>query len=152
MLRKDKEINDIIEIENIIQHASVCRLALSQDDQPYIVPLCFGYMDNALYFHSAGHGKKLEILKDNPNVCFEIDTDHSIVEADQPCDWGMKYKSVLGFGEAVLIEDIEAKRKALNIIMHNYSNQLFEYPEESINNTVIIKVKVKKMTGKKSGY
>jgi hypothetical protein len=64
----------------------------------------------------------------------------------------MKYRSVIGFGKAELVEDIESKRRALNIIMQNYLEGSFEYPEESIENTVIIKVEIESMTGKKLGY
>ncbi len=81
MRREDKEINDIATIEGIIRKARVCRLALSENGQPYIVPLCFGYKDNNLYFHSAGEGKKLDIIKKNNNVCFEFDIDLELVKS-----------------------------------------------------------------------
>jgi len=152
MRRKDKEINDIADIENIINRASVCRLGLCENEHPYIVPLCFGYKDNTLYFHSAPEGRKLDILKKNNNVCFEFDIDHDLAKAEKACDWGMKYQSVTGFGKAVVIDDTEAKRKALDVIMGNYSNRSFTYPTETIRNTAIIKVQIQSMTGKKSGY
>ena len=152
MRRKDKEVNDITTIESIIHRASVCRLGLCENKHPYIVPLCFGYKDNALYFHSAPEGRKLDILRKNNNVCFELDIDNDLVKAEKACDWGMKYKSVIGFGKAELIDDAEAKRKALDIIMDNYSDRSFEYPTEAVKSTVIIKVEIESMTGKKSGY
>jgi nitroimidazol reductase NimA-like FMN-containing flavoprotein (pyridoxamine 5'-phosphate oxidase superfamily) len=152
MRREDKEVNDITEIENIIRRASVCRLGLCENKYPYIVPLCFGYKDNVLYFHSAPDGRKLDILRKNNNVCFEIDIDNVLVKAEKACDCGMKYKSVFGFGKAIMIDDTEAKCKALDIIMDNYSKRSFEYPTEAVKNTVIIKVEIESMTGKKSGY
>ncbi len=152
MRRKDKEINDIASIEDIILKARVCRLALSENGQPYIVPLCFGYKDNIFYFHSAREGKKLDILRSNNNICFEIDIDHELSKEENACDCSMKYKSVIGFGKAVFIEDIETKRKALDIIMQHYSDGSFEYPVDTIKNTAIIRVEVDSMTGKKSGY
>jgi nitroimidazol reductase NimA-like FMN-containing flavoprotein (pyridoxamine 5'-phosphate oxidase superfamily) len=115
-----------------------------------VVPLCFGYEDNALYFHCAGQGRKLDILRKNNNVCVEVDIDQEVIKADEACDCGMKYKSVIGFGKAVFIEDIESKRKALDVIMQQYSEKSFEYPEEAINNTVVIKVEIESMTGKQS--
>ncbi len=153
MRRKDQEINDIATIEGIIRKGQVCRLALSENGQPYIVPLCFGYKDKNLYFHSAREGKKLDILIKNNNVCFEIDTDLEFLKGEKACDCSMKYRSVIGFGKAELIEDIESKRKAFDIIMQNYSDGSFEYPAEAIKNTVIIiRVEIESMTGKKSGY
>ena len=152
MRRKDREINDIAVIEGIIRKGQVCRLALSENGQPYIIPLCFGYEDNNLYFHSAREGKKLDILRKNNNVCFEIDIDLELVKGKKACDCSMKYQSVIGFGKAELIEDIESKRRAFNIIMQNYLEGSFEYPDESIQKTVIIKVEIESMTGKKLGY
>ncbi|MHC4753664.1 MAG: pyridoxamine 5'-phosphate oxidase family protein [Planctomycetota bacterium] len=151
MRRTDKQIKDIAAIEGILGRARVYRLGLCVDDLPYVVPLCFGYKDNALYFHCTGQGKKLDILRKNNNVCFEVDIDHEIIKADQPCDWAMKYKSVIGFGKAVFIEDIESKRKALDVIMQQYSEGTFEYPANAINNIVVIKVEIESMTGKQSG-
>jgi nitroimidazol reductase NimA-like FMN-containing flavoprotein (pyridoxamine 5'-phosphate oxidase superfamily) len=152
MRRKDQEITDIGAIEDIIRKGQVCRLALSENGRPYIVPLCFGYKDNNLYFHTAREGKKLDILRKNNNVCFEIDIDRGFVKGKKACNCTMKYRSVIGFGKAEIIEDIEPKRRALHIIMQNYYEGFFKYPEESINNVVIIKVEIESMTGKKLGY
>lgn len=152
MRRKEQEITDIAVIEDIIRKAQVCHLALSENGRPYIVPLCFGYKDNTLYFHSAREGKKLDIIMKNSNVCFEIDTDHELVIGKKACDCSMKYRSVIGFGRAELIEETELKRRAFEIIMQKYSDDSFEYPEESIQNTAIIKVKIESMTGKKLDY
>ena len=152
MRRKEKEITDRAVIESIVLRSSVCRLALSEDNRPYIVPLCFGYKDNTLYFHSARKGKKLDILRKNNNVCFEFDIDHKIVEAEKACKWGMKYQSVIGYGNASVINDPESKRRAFNIIMQHYSGRSFTYAEVALKDTVIIKVKIESMRGKKSGY
>ena len=152
MRRKESEIKDIASIEEIIRKAQVCRLALSENDRPYIIPLCFGYKDKTLYFHSAREGKKLRILKKNNNVCFEIDTDRELIKGKKACSCSMKYRSVIGFGKAELIEETELKRRALNIIMQNYFEGFFKYPDEAVNNTVIIKVEIESMTGKQLGY
>ena len=151
MRKKDKEIKDVAAIKDILSKALVCRLALCENNQPYVVPLCFGYKDNALYLHCAGQGKKLDIIRKNNNVCFELDIDIELVKGEQPCNWGMKYKSVIGFGKAVFIEDADLKRKALDIIMRNFSGKTFEYPEQVVKNTTVIKVEIENMTGKQSG-
>ena len=150
MRRKDKEITDKAEIESIIGRSMVCRLAMTDKGQPYIVPLCFGYKDNTLYFHSAGQGKKLDILKKNNLVCFEFDIDCEPIKEDKACDWGMKYKSVVGFGKASFIKDFESKCKALDVIMQQYSGESFVYPEAKVKNAVVIKVEIENMTGKYS--
>ena len=148
MRRKDKEITDKSEIESIIRRSMVCRLAMADKNRPYIVPLCFGYKSNTLYFHSAGQGKKLDMLKKNNSVCFEFDIDYELIKSDKACEWGMKYKSVIGFGKASFIEDVESKRRALDIIIQQYSDQSFVYPEIKIKHTVIIQIKIEHMTGK----
>ena len=152
MRRQDREINDIAAIKSIIGKSLVCRLALSEGNRPYVVPLCFGYTDDTLYFHSAPEGKKIEILKKNGNVCFEFDLGLKVVQDEKACKWGMKYQSVIGFGEASFVDDLEEKRKGLDAIMENYSNRSFDYPEAALNSTVIIKVEIESMTGKQSGY
>ena len=152
MRRKEKEISDKTIMESIISRSSVCRLALSEKGRPYIVPLCFGYKDNILYFHSAREGMKLDILRQNNKVCIEFDIDHEIVEADDACGWDMKYQSVIGFGKGSIIDDLEKKCKALDIIMQHYSRSSYEFPDSKVKKTVIIKVEIEHMTGKKSGY
>lgn len=155
MRRKDREIEDRAELESIIGAAMVCRLAMSENDRPYVVPLCFGYKDGNLYFHSAEEGKKLEVLRANNLVCFEMDIDHELVRANSPCESEMKYRSVVGFGRASFVSEVEEKRIALDIITRHYSEEnaegTFEYPEQKIAKTVIIKVKIESLTGKKFG-
>ncbi len=152
MRRKEKEMTDKTAMESIILRSSVCRLAFSEEDRPYIVPLCFGYKDDILYFHSAREGRKLDILRKNNKVCFEFDIDNEIVEADDACAWGMKFQSVIGFGRGSIIDDIESKHKALNIIVQQYSRNSYEYPDKAVKKIVVIKVEIEHMTGKKSGY
>jgi len=79
MRRKDREITDNSEIEKIIGKAICCRIGLVDNDEPYIVPVCFGYERNTIYFHSALEGRKVELIKKNNKVCFEIDTDLEIL-------------------------------------------------------------------------
>jgi nitroimidazol reductase NimA-like FMN-containing flavoprotein (pyridoxamine 5'-phosphate oxidase superfamily) len=151
MRRFEYEIQDMSEIEDIIHSARVCHLAMSVADQPYIVPLCFGYLPGVLYFHSAGEGKKLDMLEENQKVCFEFDVDVELLKADEPCDWGINYRSVIGFGTASFVEDDEAKRIGFDAIMGQYSDGSYSYPDSEVKGTTIIRVDVETMTGKKNG-
>lgn len=151
MRRSEKEIKEKAEIEAIIREAVVCRLAMSEDDRPYIVPLNFGYKDNTLFFHGAKEGKKTDILKKNPNVSFEFDIGVKTVEAEDACFWGMEFKSVIGFGKAFFIEDEKEKEKALAVIMGQYSDRLYTFDEKFIRATAVIKVEIRSMTGKRAG-
>lgn len=153
MRRKDKEITDKREMESIIQKAIVCRIALSDNNMPYVIPVNFGYKDDCLYFHSATEGKKIDILKKNNNVCFEVDIDHEIIEHTSPCSFGMKFLSVIGFGTADIIDEIEKKKEALRVIMDHYAfDNDFEFRERMLNRVVVFQVKINSMTGKKSGF
>ena len=139
-------------MESIISKANVCRLGLSVDNIPYIVPLNFGYRDSCLYFHTPKVGKKMDMIKTNNRVCFEMDIDHEVVRAENPCDSSMKFRSVIGYGRASLLDEIEEKRRALDIIVEHYSGQVNEYKEKMVDHLSVIKVQVQSMTGKKSGY
>jgi hypothetical protein len=150
MRRKDREITEITEIEAIIEKALVCRLGLYDGQYPYVVPLSFGYADRALYFHCAPQGKKLDILRKNNRVCFEMDTGVELKKGDSACAWGMRYQSVIGFGSASILTDPESKRQALDMIMAHYTGGEFSYTDEAIAKIVVVKVDVESMTGKKA--
>ena len=152
MRRKDKEICDASDINAIIKKAKVCRLGMVDGNTPYIVPLCFGYHDNVLYFHGSLQGRKVDLLRKNPNVCFEFDLITQTIESDNACDWSMKYQSVIGFGKATFIESSDEKRKKLSIIMDQYSDRPFQFPENILRATAVIKVEIESMTGKQSGF
>lgn len=151
MRRKDKEISDRSEIDAVIRKSTVCRLAMIDGDRPYVVPLCFGYHGDVLYFHGASSGKKIELLQANPNVCFEFDWVVEIIEAEDACKWSIKYQSVVGFGRAFLLESPEEKIEGLNIIMSQYSGKTFQFPEDRLKATTVFKVEIAGMTGKQSG-
>jgi nitroimidazol reductase NimA-like FMN-containing flavoprotein (pyridoxamine 5'-phosphate oxidase superfamily) len=152
MRRKDKEIQDRREIVGILEKAAVCRLGLCSDDVPYVVPLNFGYRDGCLYLHSSKQGRKMDMIRANPRVCFEVDIDTEVITSDQPCEWGMKYASVIGFGTASILETPEEKKRGLDAILAHYSPQpLQPYSEAIFEHTAVIKVQIEEMTGKRSG-
>ena len=151
MRLKEREIKDQTAIEAIIRSSLVCRLGLSDENRPYIVPLCFGYQDRALYFHGAREGKKIDMIRKNPYVCFEFDLNSGVEEAEEACKWGIGYQSVIGSGQATLVDHPEEKKEALKIIMGQYSDREFSFSDHFIEKTGIIKVNIEEMTGKESG-
>ena len=151
MRRKEKQILEKRQIENIIGNATVCRLGMSDGQQPYIVPVCFGYQDNVIYIHSASEGRKIDLIRQNRNVCVEFDIHASVIEGPSACSWGMAYQSVIGFGQASFIEDTVEKQAALNIIMQQYSDQQFHFDAGVVEKTAVIKIDVTRMTAKQSG-
>jgi len=151
MKRKDKEITDRMEIESILSQARICRIGFSQNNKPYIVPMNFGYKDGYLFFHCAQEGMKIDIIKQNNNVCFEVDINHEITDTGILCNWSTRYSSVIGFGKALLVKDPIEKKLALNVIVNHYSPKAkFKYSEEALNKVGIIKIEITSMTGKKS--
>ncbi len=152
MRRKEKEIIEKQEIEAVIHKSIICRIGLSDSNIPYIVPVCFGYQNNSIYFHGSLYGKKIDILQRNHNVCFEFDINAEIIESENACECGMKYQSVIGFGKAFFLKEPDDKRKALNIIMNQYSNRPSQFSKKAIDGTAVIKIEMESMTGKQSGY
>jgi nitroimidazol reductase NimA-like FMN-containing flavoprotein (pyridoxamine 5'-phosphate oxidase superfamily) len=150
--RAEREIKDRKTIEQILRRATVCRLGLCDGDRPYVVPLSFGYQDNRLYFHSAPEGRKMEIIRKNPHVCFEMDLDEECVGAEVPCDWTVRYRSVIGFGTAHELEGVEEKRKALDVILVHYSDRDYSYPPGALDKVAVVRVDVESMTGKQAGW
>jgi len=150
MRREDREITDCLEIESILYNAVICRIGLAVEDEPYIIPLSFGYEDKVIYLHSALEGKKISMLKENPRCCFEVDQCDNIVRGERPCAWGMRYRSVIGFGRACFVEDCEEKKKGLSCIMRHYSDETYRFSDEDIRNVCVIRIDIDSMTGKKT--
>lgn len=154
MRRKEKKVTDLHEIQTYMKRASICRLAFSVDNRPYIVPMSFGYDQQNLYFHCAKEGRKLDMLRANPLVCFEIEPDAELVKGEQACNWTMKFISIIGTGKASLIEEEGEKLAALNCIMKQYApdEESFEFSPKAVQAIAIIKVGIEEMSCKKSGY
>lgn len=153
MRRNELEVKETGELEALIQRAQICRIGLSENDNPYIVPMHFGYRDNCLFFHCAKDGKKMEIIRDNPKVCFEMDIDHEITKPEErPCRWSAKYRSIIGFGTALLIEDLHEKSAALNVITEHYGGNRYDFSEGELDKVSVIRVKIDNMSGKQAGY
>ena len=139
-------------IEAIIHNATVCRLAMLDGDTPYVVPLCFGYRDNTLYFHGSLKSRKYDMIQRHPKVCFEFDILAEPISAPDPCDWDMRYQSVVGSGKASMVEKTEEKRHALEIITAQYAKGPHAFTEKKLNATAVIKVAIGTITGKQSGF
>jgi nitroimidazol reductase NimA-like FMN-containing flavoprotein (pyridoxamine 5'-phosphate oxidase superfamily) len=154
MRRKDREITNIDEKLKIIEKCKVCRLGLSENNYPYIIPLNYGfsYEDEklTLYFHGAADGKKMDIIKNNNNACFEIDCDTKLIEGEIPCNHGYEYKSIIGFGKIIILETKNKKINALNYLMKQQTgkNIKYDFNENEINSIMIFKMLVEEFTGK----
>ena len=149
MRRKEKEIVERERLMSILERSRTMRLGLSDGDEPYVVPVSFGVEENAIYVHSAPEGRKLDVIRKNPMVCFEVDEGELRVKGE-PCTWGMRYESVIGWGRAKIIEEREAKEAGLGAIVRHYgASPPFRF-DDSIDRTVVIRIEIERMTGKAS--
>lgn len=149
MRRRDKEITGREAIDSVITHSQVCRLGLCDDGVAYIVPLCFGYDGSSLYFHGAGEGRKIDLLRKNNRVCFEFEADTEVVRGDLPCSFSMRYRSVMGEGRAHFVEEPSSKKRALECIMKQYGES-GALEEGSLAKIVVFRVDIGQVSGKKS--
>jgi len=153
MRRKDREVTDIGEMEEILRLCRTCHVAMVDNGTPYVVPLSYGYRllaDNVLelFFHSALEGKKLDILKSNTNVCFEMAHEGEPVHSETPCNSGYYYSSIIGFGQVVFVEDVVEKCKALSIMFSHQSGREVIFTDEQAQGVCVFKVVSKDFTGK----
>ena len=91
-------------------------------------------------------------MKRNNNVCFEISIDHGIIESDTACDFEAQHRTVIGFGKAVFVTDQAEKLKALDGIVAQFSDKKFEYPKANLNRTLVIRIEIASLKGKKHGF
>ncbi len=152
MRRKEKEITDRTKIEAILKRGKMCRVAFFDEEFPYMVPLSFGFDGKAIWFHGFNGGKKMECLRKNPKVCFEVEEDVEIVENPDPCEWSVKYRSVVGFGTASVIEDPTEKRTGLNIIVNQFAGHEIPFPDQAMAAVAVVRIDISSMTGRRNGY
>lgn len=150
MRRKDREITERAEIDTIIRSAKVMRIALADGGMPFVVPVFYVYDGTALHFHSARAGTKIEIMKRNPNICFEISVDHGIIESEVACDFEARHRTVIGIGKAVFVHDEVEKSEALDRIVALFSDKTFEYT--NFKGATVVRIDIDSVKGKKHGF
>ena len=152
MRRKDRAITETTEFDSIFKEANVCRVAFNDDEVPYIVAMNFGYAAdrNALYFHCATKGKKIDLLNRNNRVAFQLDCSHRLIPGEQACDFSWEFRSIIGKGRIAIVTDEAERRFGLDCIMQQYSNRKdFEYDLKLLKQTTILKLQILEKTGKK---
>jgi nitroimidazol reductase NimA-like FMN-containing flavoprotein (pyridoxamine 5'-phosphate oxidase superfamily) len=152
MRRVDREITDRAEIDTILTSTNVMRLALADGNVPFVVPVFYAYDGASICFHSADAGTKIEILKRNPKVCFEVSIDQGVIEASQACDFEARHRTVIGFGKANFIEEEAEKVQILDRIVDRFTSKRFEYPKANLRNTAVIRIEIESIKGKKHGF
>jgi len=146
------EITDEQQIEDILTGARVGRLGtLGGDGYPYVVPVNYVYWQGAIYFHCALSGEKLDNIRANPKVGFEVDAPLAYLDTDfdptgSPCAVTQFYRSVVIRGRAEIVEDVAAKVAALNALMSvfeekaDYHGITAETPAVASCHVVVIRI------------
>lgn len=123
MRRKDREVRDEALISEIIRQCHCCRLGFCEDGEAYIVPLNFGCKQEAgersFYFHSAGEGRKIDLIRKAGVVGFEMDTGYCLNEGEIACAYSAAFQSIIGRGRVSFVETMQEKQAALQCIMHH---------------------------------
>jgi nitroimidazol reductase NimA-like FMN-containing flavoprotein (pyridoxamine 5'-phosphate oxidase superfamily) len=149
MRRKEKEITSRGEMDQIIHNSLICHLSCSLNDQPYVVPISFGYDGNAVYFHTAQEGKKNSILSANPQVCLGFEGEIQIQpDPDLACRWSFHYQSVIATGVAEVITNPKDRLYGIKQIMLHFSDMTWEIPEKELSRVTIWQVILTEITGK----
>ncbi len=153
MRRADREVKDGERINEIINACDCCRLGFIDGDSTYIVPLNFGFIEEdgkrVFYFHSAKEGKKIELIRTNRVVGFELDTNHALHSGEKACDYSFSFSSVIGKGIVSIVEDIDEKKKGFQCIMNHYSgSKEWAFTDAEVNRVTIIKMEVTEISCK----
>lgn len=154
MRRKDREITTREDMIKVFQKADACRIGFAVENVSYIVCLNYGYEWESempvLYFHCANEGKKLEQMKLNPYVCFQLDTDHELRYVEEKVYCTMDYSSVVGMGYLEPVSDEAERIKGLDLLMAHHGHSVpVEYPKGSLSRTTVLRLRVTEVTGKK---
>ncbi|HAT79431.1 MAG TPA: hypothetical protein DCS10_08530 [Oscillibacter sp.] len=151
MRRSDREITDLGEILSIINDCKVIHLAMVDDGEPYLLPLNFGYACESgafsFFCHSAREGRKLDILRKNPTVAFEMDCRGALDEHDVACQCGYYFASVTGVGHVEFL-DGEEKLVALTSLMRHMAGREDQFTEQQARTVEVFAVRADKLSAK----
>ena len=148
MRRNEREIHDPQLVAALLCQAEYIHLGLWDGTSPYVVPVNFGYHDGAVYFHCAPEGKKIDCLRRCDRVGFTAVLHYDLVRAVKPCNYTAHYKSVMGQGRAVFLEDPAEKVAGLNTIMRYYRGPEVAVSETALARMEVIRIDVTTLTGK----
>lgn len=151
--RREREITQINEIKEILDKAMVVHIGMIDEDEPYVIPMNYGYtLENGelcLYLHGAVVGRKLDIIRKNPKVFFEMECDVAPFGGTYACQYGTAYASVMGLGKAEILENTEDKKSGLSIFMKTQTGKDFTFEDKMVSMVSVIKVTAKDFTAKK---
>jgi nitroimidazol reductase NimA-like FMN-containing flavoprotein (pyridoxamine 5'-phosphate oxidase superfamily) len=152
MRKAEREIKDASIIEEILEGSIICRLAMMDGDMPYLLPFNYGYRDGCLYIHSAPEGKKIDLLRKDNRVCFEVEGTTGIIKSGEACNWATRFRSVIGYGTVDILSDEDSRQRGLEIIMAQHgAPELTDFNPGNLRRMVILRLTITSVTGKQSG-
>ncbi len=151
--RRELQITDINEIKTILDKSKIVHLGLVDGDEAYVVPMNYGYVMEddrlTLYLHGATKGRKIDLMKANPKVFFEMECDLQPFEGKTACHYGIAYASVMGRGTAEIVEDTEEKKKGLSVLMKTQTEKDFTFNDKMAAVVAVIRIDVTEYTAKR---
>jgi len=147
MRRQDRKLTTE-EVSELLTNSEYGVLAtVGDDDYPYSVPLHYVYKGNAIYFHCAAEGQKLDGIRKNSKVSFCVVGSTEVL----PKEFSAQYESVIVFGRASELQG-EEKRAALVLILEKYAREYMTDGKREItkagNAVSVIKISIEHMSGK----
>lgn len=125
-------------------------LALNGDHgYPYAVPITYLYFDDCIYFHSADHGYKIDILKRNQKACLTVILNVEVI----PSKFNATFESVIVTGDISFVEHKDEKNRSLEYLLDRFSPEHKEIGMKFIHGlfgekTSVFKMKIKEISGK----
>lgn len=142
MRRKERSMS-LNDAKKFLIRASVGRLGLSLNDHPYIVPLNYVFFNEKIYFQCSIEGQKLDYLKKNHRICFEVDEFHGVKKGNIPCSSGSKYGSVIVNGNAKLVLETGIKMDVLKKLMEKYTGDIAtSFDDKQFMRTKIVEITI----------
>lgn len=147
-MRKSNRAIDLNEAKEVLKKGEYGILSyINEEGAPVGIPLNYAWLDNALYFHCAREGEKLDGIRNNKSVSFTVVGQTEVL----PDQFSTKFESVILHGEAVLLEGQE-KQMALESLIEKYSPdfhpQGMKYIASALDDTEAVKIEVLKISGK----
>jgi len=150
MRRELMECKDQSKISSFLSSARIGYLGLTDGTEPYVVPLNYVWWNGAIYIHGAEEGRKMEMLKNNSRACFTVSENFGTMVHPVPAKTDTAYMSVMVFGEATIVEDLDEATAAMEKMLDKYAPGYYSsslskqhvksYRSSMGSRTVVIKV------------
>lgn len=153
MTRREREVTDIEEIRGILERSKIVHIGMVDSDGVYVVPMNYGYTLEdgvlTLYLHGAPRGRKIDAMRADPNVFFEMECDLAPFEGEVACKYGVAYASIMGRGRAEILEDPAEKRRGLSILMKTQTGKDFSFDDKMASVVSVIRITALEYTAKR---